>query len=140
MKCVVMLLIVSVLAIVGCGTQQVNEEDLVAKSIGEINADCILVEEKEGEAEGEDTEEVALTVEMPDYEKLMIEAYQTDDPETYMKEALSSGDYETKKFDTTAQVTAEDGKRVVHEEEAVDQLLEEEIIKAMNTLTEEQEK
>ena len=77
MKCVVMLLIVSVLAIVGCGTQKVNEEDLVAKSIGEINADCILVEEKEGEAEGEDTEEVALTVEMPDYEKLMIEAYQT---------------------------------------------------------------
>ena len=62
MKCVVMLLIVSVLAIVGCGTQKVNEEDLVAKSIGEINADCILVEEKEGEAEGEDTEEVALTV------------------------------------------------------------------------------
>lgn len=139
MKRVAMLLTVSVLVLVGCGNQKVKEEDLSAKSIGEINAECILVEEKEGEVK-EDAKEVELTVEMPDYEKLMMEAYQTDDPKTYMKEALSSGDYETKKIDTTAKVIAENGKRVVQKEEAVDQLLEEELIKAMNVLTEEQEK
>ncbi len=139
MKRVAMLLTASVLVLAGCGNQKVNEEDLSAKSIGEINADCILVEEKEGEVE-EDTKEVELSVEMPDYEKLMMEAFQTDDPEKYMKEALASGNYETKKMDTTAQVTNEDEERIVHEEEAVDQLLEAELIKAMNTLTEEQEK
>ena len=105
MKRILILLVACILAVSGCGIQNEKEENLVTKSISELSAACILVEEKDGSEKSKDDGEVELVVEMPDYVKLMEEAYQTDDPEEYLKKILISGDYETKKIDTTATVT-----------------------------------
>lgn len=140
MKRILILLVACILAVSGCGIQNEKEESLVTKSISELSAASILVEEKDGSEKSKDDGEVELVVEMPDYVKLMEKAYQTDDPEEYLKKILISGDYETKKIDTTATVTREEGERVVHEQEAVDQLLEQEVIKAMNEMIEVREK
>lgn len=140
MKRISILLAACILMVSGCGQQKEKEEELATQSISELSADCISVEEKDEGEKSKEGEEVELVVEMPDYEKLMEKAYQKDNPEEYMKKALISGEYETKKIDTTAAVTMEEGKRVVHKQESVDQLLEEEVIKAMNKVVEEMEK
>lgn len=108
----------------------------VDKSLEKINQKCIVVEElgiiMKNEKEGTAT----LRIQLPDYKLLFIEASKTENPEQYLLESLASGNYDSCDYKGVAPVTIENGEMVVHSEEVVHQLLEKNLISAINALSE----
>ncbi len=116
----------------GCGS---NETDLK-----EINRSCIYVEEVTNDSSGTESnfEEVAtVKITMPDYVDLYQKAGKAEDFQAYLTEALQSGDYSTLQFTETVPVITKDGNRIIQSDDAVMNLLEQELIRAMNALEED---
>ena len=86
----------------GCGEQGWERNTVRAQSLEELNETCILVEEKAIHIESENNGEAELVVKIPDYEELYQKAYETEDPETYIKESLISGNYTVQTIETNA--------------------------------------
>lgn len=108
------------------------------ESLADINKECIEIEEKEITMES-DTEGIAeITITIPDYEELYMKAYTKKDPDRYLIKALKSGDYSTQTFKKIAKVTIKEGKEQIHSEEVVDEVLEEALVGAINSLTEDE--
>lgn len=134
MKRLITIIAVCLLIVSGCSSQKEEKTELSEKSLSELNTACVSVEEKDIEMTSDNSGEVELVVKIPDYKKLYKEAYQTEDPEAYVKDALSSGDYETKTVKTKAEVTVEQGEKNIQKQEAMDQLLEKAVIDAINNI------
>lgn len=122
----------------GCGEQGWERNTVRAQSLEELNETCILVEEKAIHIESENNGEAELVVKIPDYEELYQKAYETEDPETYIKESLISGNYTVQTIETNAAVTVENGKQKIHKQEAIDELLEHAMLNAANAVAEEE--
>ena len=75
-----------------------------------------------------------LIVKIPDYTALYCEAGKTDNPEAYIQNALEKKQYEICEREIMASVTVENGKRVIHKDEAVIKLLDKEFNDATNAL------
>ncbi len=82
---------------------------------------------------------VEITVKLPDYEKLYRDAWAAEDPDRYLLDAMESGKYEVIEYTVEAEVTVEDGKTIVHTEEAVKKLQEQLLVDAIRVLIEEEE-
>jgi len=104
----------------------------------EINDKCILIEENEVIMKSDVQGIAHITINMPNYKLLFQKAKQTDKPEEYIMNALLLEDYEIVKFEEKVEVTVENGKTVVHSEKRVNQVLEKELINAINVLTMEE--
>ena len=122
----------------GCGERGWERNTVRAQSLEELNETCILVEEKAIHIESENNGEAELVVKIPDYEELYQKAYETEDPETYIKESLISGNYTVQTIETNAAVTVENGKQKIHKQEAIDELLEHAMLNAVNAVAEEE--
>lgn len=122
----------------GCGERESEKDTVRVQSLEELNEACIFVEEKEVHMESENNGEAELVVKMPDYEDLYRRAYETDDPETYIKESLISGNYTVQTIETSAVVTMENGEKRIHKQEAIDKLLEQAMIDTVNAVAEEE--
>lgn len=106
-------------------------------NIVKINRRLIRVNQKEISMHSDIEGEAILEIEMPDYAQLFHDAYISDDPEKYISEKMQSGESNMVKHERTAVVTVDDGKKIVHTDETVNLLLEEELIKAINALMED---
>lgn len=111
------------------GNEELNLEDL--------NQKCVHVTEKDIIMESETAGKAQIIVEFPDYTKLYQEASQQENPEQYVIEALQNKNYDIQKAETTAEVSVEDEKTVIHSQEAVEEVLEEAMLEAISALEEE---
>lgn len=106
------------------------------KLLEAINEENIIIEES-GLEMVSGTEGIAtIIVKMPNYELLFKEAATTGNPELYLFSALALKNYEIQRIETTASVAVENGKTVIHSDDAVHQLLEKALIDAINALSE----
>lgn len=115
----------------GCGLNEVDLE--------EINRSCIYVEEIDDNSSGleSDCEKVTVNITMPNYVDLYLRASKAEDFQAYLAEALQSGDYLTLQFTETVPVITENGNRIIQSDDAVMNLLEQELIRAINALEED---
>lgn len=101
----------------------INERNIIVEE-----ENIVMTSDKEGTA--------TIVVTLPDYELLFENAISAKNPDNYLLKALFFRDYETQEFELSANVTIENGKRVVHSDEVIHQLLEECLIDAINALSE----
>jgi hypothetical protein len=135
--CFVIATILCLSGVVGCSKKKESKQDteqIAASQLQEANAECIQIESHDVIMQNDREGTVKLTVKLPDYETLYKEAYVTENPDRYLLAVLESGKYKTIQYEITAKVTMEDGKEVIHKEEAVKALLEQELSKATNAL------
>ncbi len=104
--------------------------------LGELNRSCIVVEEKEITMTDDSNGTATISIKMPDYGNLYQQAASSEDFRQFIINALKSGKYNTIEFEETAPVTMEDNNRVIHSEDIIDSLLEQELIDAVNFLME----
>ena len=93
--------------------------------------DVVMTDDEEGYAE--------ITVKMPDYTKLFLEAAKEKDPEAAVERAAKSGNFDVIEHNIQAQVVTENGVQVIKSDEAVEFLMEQELIKAINAVTEQED-
>ena len=103
-----------------------------------INQRNIIVEEKSIDMASDTEGTATLVVTIPNYELLFKEAVTTENPDNYLLRALLLKDFETQEFEISAEVTVENGGKIVHSDEAVHQLLEECLGNAVYALLEEE--
>lgn len=101
-----------------------------------VNKRNITIEEKSIDMISDTEGTAIIVVTLPDYELLFEEAATAENPDQYLLKALILKDYETQEFEMSANVTVENGEKIVHSDEVVHQLLEESLINAINTLSE----
>jgi len=122
-----------------------NEEDdysekeyIEIKELEQANQNCIVIVKKSIEMENEKEGTATITVSMPNYEQLYKEALQAENPDEYLLKALEEKEFSTVEYEEKVPVTVEKLETIIHSEEVVNQLLEEELIKAINALTREE--
>ena len=101
-----------------------------------VNERNIIVEEKNIVMTSEKEGTATIVVILPDYELLFESAVTAENPDNYLLKALFFKNYETQEFELSANVTVENGERVIHSDEVVHQLLEERLVDAINALSE----
>lgn len=101
-----------------------------------VNEKNIIVEEKNVIMMSETEGTATIVVTLPNYKLLFESAVIAGNPDNYLLKALILGNYETQKFELSANVTVENGERVIHSDEIVHQLLEEYLVDAINALSE----
>ena len=116
-----------------------SDEGAEDNSLAELNRKCIIVEEKDIVMENDSAGTTEIIVKMPDYSALFKEAYEAEDSELYLYEALSKGEYEIREIQAVAEVTCQNGITLVHTDEIVDELLEKALLEAVNEFAEENE-
>lgn len=116
-----------------------NEKNrtLSMEDFEKINFKCIEVQEGKISMQNSTEGKVAILIQMPNYEQMFKKAITANDPEKYVFDCLKNGEYKTKEFTKEARVSVKDGDTIVHSEEIVNQLLEQELINAINTLSED---
>lgn len=93
----------------------------------------ISFDEDDAQAEGEQV--VTAQITLPDYEKLMANAFEEDDPEAYLDECLRNGEYETVTVEREVTVDRSGNEVALVDENGVkESVLEQELIKAVNAL------
>lgn len=134
----IVLAVALVLSLSACSSSPDSdtEAEKLSQQIQQANTEAIRVETQTITMTGATEGTVEVTVELPDYEALFKTAYAQDDPDQTLLKALQSGDFDTKAYEVTAQVTVEDGKEVLHTEEAVQALLEQELFATIHNLAE----
>ena len=141
MKKIVIKALLICLVLCGSGCTKKNEEKnmkkMSAKEIYELNKGCIEVKSGAIKMENETSGIVQLTVIIPDYSLLYSEAVQKEDSEFYIQQSLENGNYKTVKKIVDAEISIEDGKKVIHKDEAVEEVLENSISEAINEIVEE---
>ena len=115
-----------------------NEETKNEDPLASLAQSVMTVEEGEIHMENEAEGQAQVTVELPDYQTLFLTALQTNDPDSFLKNALESGDFTYKKVETEALVTIKNGKQVVHSEEAAKDVLEKELVEVIASMIEEE--
>lgn len=132
-----MLTIVCGVALCACSTNVSNKNDInIADQLEKANTDCIVVEKQDVSMVTETEGTVTLNVDLPDYSTLYRSAYSADNPDEFLLEALQSGEYDTCHYEITARVTVENGEQVLHIDEAVQKLLEEQMALAIDKVME----
>lgn len=119
--------------IVGFSTTFVCENK---EKLGKVAEKCIVIEKNDVSMQNDFEGTAKIKIQIPDYEKLFIEASEMQNPENYLLEALSSENYEEKEFIETVPVTVENGEMIIHSDEIVHQLLEKMLLQAIKSLFE----
>lgn len=115
------------------GTNKATSE----KQLQEINSNCIEIEKQEVSMQTDTEGAVKIKVQLPKYEILYKEASVSENPEEYLVNTLKSGKYDICEYEVEAKVTVENGKKVLHINEAVKKLLEKVLSQAVNKLMED---
>ena len=101
-----------------------------------INQRNIIIEEENIIMTSKTEGTATIIVTLPDYELLFENAVTAKNPDNYLLKALILKDYKTQEFEVSASVTVENGKKVVHSDEVIHQLLEESLVNAISALVE----
>lgn len=111
---------------------QLSSED----NFAEINRSCIEIEELEITMTDDSTGKAKILIRLPDYTEIFLQAAQTENPEQSVLKALKRGKFEYLEFEETVDVTVENRQEVIRSEEIVNSLMEQELIKAVNAVSE----
>ena len=139
-KRIILNVLVAVICIWGmtaCSNTKNRDVEISPQKLQDANSNCINIETHEIVMKSESEGTVELTVEIPDYEVLFKQAYKSEDPDGYMLQALESENYDSCERIVIAKVTVENGEQVVHTDEALKELLEQEFSNAINILMED---
>lgn len=132
---------ISIWGLMACSNDEDTEEQnskITAEQLYDANFDCIDVKTHDIVMNSNTEGTVKITVQLPDYGSLYKDAYASENPDQYLLKALESAKYDIREYEITAKVTVDDGKKVIHTDEAVQELLEQELSDAINTLMEEE--
>lgn len=141
-KKIILLVALAIVCIMGLGACSDNaniadeNEEISADQLQEANADCINVETHNVVMQTNTEGVVKATVQLPDYEKLYKEAYNSENPDQYLWKCLKSDKYDVCEYEITAKVTIENGEEVIHTDEAIKELLEKVLSDAADALME----
>lgn len=113
-----------------------GEEYIELKALEQANQECIVIEEKNIEMKNEKEGTATIIISIPNYEHLYKEALQAEDSDEYLLNALKEKDFLPVEYEEEVPVTVENSETIIHSEEIVSQILEEELIKAINALAE----
>lgn len=131
------MILLLILTAAGCSKseERTKDNDL---TLDELTHDTIKIEEKEIKMTDDKNGTVDIVVQMPDFKQILTECQHTNNMEEFIKDKLKKGDYDVIKHELTAQVTVDNKKQIVHSDEAAKQLLETELINAINAVSEEE--
>lgn len=108
-------------------------QDNLLKIINEKN---ITVKEEEIVMSDDLNGTVRLVIELPNYEILFKKASKEKNPEQYVFMSLLLKRYKIVEYEVDAKVTVENGKKIIHSDEAVKQVLEKALLHAIDGLSE----
>ncbi|MGM9636452.1 MAG: hypothetical protein ACI3YK_00535 [Eubacteriales bacterium] len=115
-----------------------KEEAIVNEILASIGVEGVTVEV--GEITGEGVGATASVVaQVPNYTELFMAAYAEKDPTQSLQTAILKKDYTTVEYKGYAAVTYEDGEPIVNTEELITSFVEQELIKAINAVSEAEE-
>lgn len=118
----------------GSGSGREKKDAQIEKWIAQVSLEEIEVEE----TVDEDTGTLRVTAQVPDYTQLFLAAMDSDDPDKALRKAIDAGEYDTVEYETEVRrMETEDG--APQSEALVKSFIEEELIKAINAVTEEME-
>lgn len=135
------LAVISVLAcslgLMAC-TKKSKEQnnEISAEQLYEANFQCIDIESQNIIMHSDKEGKAKIKVKLPDYEILYKDACKSKNPDEYLLNMLESGEYNVREYEIGAEVTVENGKEVIHTDEAIKKLLTEEFSNVINTLME----
>lgn len=136
--CVILLVVLGVGLLIGAVYFDILDVSSVVNSasagnvLDTVTEKTVVVEQEEIIMYSETAGRASVIVQIPDYEALFQEAYESGNPQLYLITALTLDKYETKKYRVYVDATVEDGEIVLHSEEVVNQILEQELIQAIN--------
>lgn len=111
-------------------------DEVSANQLQEANSNCISIETHDVVMQSDTEGTVEITVQLPNYEKLYKEAYASENPDQYLLKALESGKYDVREYEIKAKVSIEEGQEIIHTDEAIKELLKQELANASNALME----
>lgn len=105
-------------------------------NLEEVNQKCITIEEVHCDWDSDTTGTATILIRLPDYKSIFAKASASKNPGQSIMDVLLSGDYETKEYEKRVDAIMEDGKRNFNPEDVIDQIMEQELIDAINALSE----
>lgn len=114
-----------------------HKSNLNNSKLERINYSCIQIEEIDSVMISDTEGTATVLIRMPDYKVLFLNAWEKSNPERYINNALETGAYQVLEFEREVEITLENGKRILHAEDIVDQLLQELLIDAVKAVSEE---
>jgi len=135
----VLFAILCVFDLVACSNNTdtiIPNREVLASQLQEANYNCIKLETHDIVMQTVSEGVVIITVQIPDYEGLYKKAYTSENPDQYLLNALTTGKYDVREYEITAQVTIENEKEVIRTDEAIKELLEEVLSNATDALME----
>lgn len=103
-----------------------------------LNKNLITTEQINVVMQNETEGTAQIKVNIPDYLQLFQAAIQADNPDRYISEALINGEIALIEKEVSARVTVENGVQVIHEEEAIKELMDAELTKVITVIMEAQ--
>ncbi len=120
------------------GKKKENREEREMAELYELGQEAVKVKVNEVHENKSGYSYADVTITIPDYTEIFMNAANKSDAVTAVAKALRSSDYDKLKYDAQVPVTYDErGKEIVHSEDEVKKLLEAELIKALNTVYEE---
>lgn len=113
-----------------------TEKDFITHLQAEIDNGCVITQQHSTVMHDDINGYCELEVSVPDYSQIFYDAFDTTDPEGYVFDILNNKKYTTVDRTVTAKVSIENGIEVVHTDEAITALLDEELSRAISTLME----
>ena len=107
------------------------------KQLREINSKSISVDTNKVVMQSDTIGTVEITIQIPDYKVLYKNVFATENPEEYLLATLQSGKYDICEHTIVAAITIKNGDKILHTDEAVKELLEQELSNAIGALMEE---
>lgn len=132
--CLILLLSTFSAVFIGCSKSYETE-----RTMEELVMDCVTVEEGNAVITSSDSGFTEVTVTMPNYKKIFLECDDYRKLEEYITDVLLSGKYPVSEYNETAEVIVKDGIQTIETDEIVRYLLEEELIDAVNAISEEEQ-
>ena len=115
------------------GQNQDNNDDAAPDQwIAEVGLEEIDVEETVDDSSGS----VHVTAQVPNYTELFLEAMGSDDPDRALRQAIDGGEYDTVQYESSVRITSMDEDGSPNTDGLVKSFIEEELIKAINAVTE----
>lgn len=116
--------------------ENTRQDKMSEEELYKLNNTCIKVKKDKIKMDDETSGTVQLTVIIPDYSLLYSQAVKEKNPDLFIQQSLESGNYKTIKQVVSAEVTVKNGKKVVHKDEAVEQVMDKALNEAVDKVME----
>lgn len=117
------------------GSNDSQKDPALDELISTIGTQGVTVEFGKIEA-GRYGDTASITAQVPNYAQLFTDACKTDDPTVALARAIAKQEYTTVEYTDTVAVTYDGETPIYHSEDVIKKFIEQELIKAINAVTE----